>query len=431
MAEQSGGGLPDLPGPISQFFGTVGSDLNPVTIGKSLLHPLDTLKNTFGPGAWLTPEEGVKKGAEAPIPEIAGHAASILLAHQLPSMAKGSVDVARKAGPVVAGAAKGGWQASTAPSTFKFRGVPVEIPVPAALSSAGVGYEIGRHIPFVNPEIGGAVGGAVGGVVPGIRGAYRGAMNVLRPPEMPPPGGGEPPPPGSPSSAAPPPPGAPAAAAPAPVVTPPPPGVDPATWGQLTPEIRDAIYRGAAARKGATPGAIPAYSTTTPENISVIPEAVRDFSQFKVGQNVTVNTGMGSRLSNLTGKIVRFVPDPTVPGQEVPILKLPTGQEWPAAELSRPAQGVIPEGEHNIIRKVAETNRGNKDVAIARSLKDENITQEGLDKMSDADLRARVKALGYTPSYGKNYSRTWDAFRRDLRKLVDPGKLNPPPMPPE
>src|SRR6185369_228920 len=357
MAEQSGGGVSSvLPGPISQFFGTMGSDLNPITLGKSLLHPYDTLKSTFGPGAWMTPEEGVKRGAEVPIPEIAGHAASVILAHQLPSIIKGTPEVARKVGPVVSGAAKGGWEASKAPSTFKFRGMPVELPVPAALSSAGVGYEIGRHIPFVNPEVGGAVGGAIGSVVPGIRGAYRGAMNVLRPPEMPPPGGGTPHP------------GAPPAAPTEPVINPPPPGVDPGAWEQLTPEIRDAIYRGAASRRGSAPAAAwpmpgatpepaaPTYSTTTPENISIIPE-----------------------------------------------------------------------GEHNIIRKVAEVNRGNKDMTIARSLKDRGITREALDKMPDTDLKVIVKDLGYKPSYGKNYSRTWDAFRRDLRQLIDPGsKLNPP-----
>lgn len=105
----------------------------------------------------------------------------------------------------------------------------------------------------------------------------------------------------------------------------------------------------------------------------------------------------------------------------------------PAYSTTTPENiSVIPEGEHAIIRRVAEANRANKDITIARSLKDENITREMLDKMSDADLRARVKALGYTPSYGKNYSRTWEAFRRDLRQLVDPApKLTPPPMPPE
>lgn len=105
----------------------------------------------------------------------------------------------------------------------------------------------------------------------------------------------------------------------------------------------------------------------------------------------------------------------------------------PAYSTTTPENiSVIPEGEHNIIRKVAEANRANKDMTIARSLKDRNITQEMLDNMPDADLRAIVKELGYTPSYGKNYSRTWPAFRRDLRQLLDPGsKLTPPPMPPK
>jgi hypothetical protein len=93
--------------------------------------------------------------------------------------------------------------------------------------------------------------------------------------------------------------------------------------------------------------------------------------------------------------------------------------EMPAPPGTLPTPGIIPEGEHNIIRVVAETNRGAKDTAIARNLKDAGITAEGLDKMSDAELQKRVRDLGYRPSTGKNYSRTWSAFKRDLRQLLD------------
>lgn len=93
--------------------------------------------------------------------------------------------------------------------------------------------------------------------------------------------------------------------------------------------------------------------------------------------------------------------------------------EMPAPPGTLPTPGIIPEGEHNIIRTVAETNRGAKDTAIARSLKDEGITAETFDKMSDVDLQKRVRDLGYRPSTGKNYSRTWQAFKRDLRQLLD------------
>lgn len=98
---------------------------------------------------------------------------------------------------------------------------------------------------------------------------------------------------------------------------------------------------------------------------------------------------------------------------------LPTPGVSEAYKASVPQVSIIPEGEHNIIRRVAETNRGAKDTAIARSLKDEGFTAEKLDQMSDADLAKRVKDLGYRPSTGKNYSRTWQAFRRDLRSLLD------------
>ena len=98
---------------------------------------------------------------------------------------------------------------------------------------------------------------------------------------------------------------------------------------------------------------------------------------------------------------------------------LPTPGVSEAYKASLPQVSIIPEGERNIIRKVAETNRGAKDTAIARSLKDEGFTAAKLDSMSDADLAKRVKDLGYRPSTGKNYSRTWSAFRRDLRSLLD------------
>lgn len=107
------------------------------------------------------------------------------------------------------------------------------------------------------------------------------------------------------------------------------------------------------------------------------------------------------------------VPMPAPPGT------LPTPGVSEAYKASVPQVSIIPEGEHNIIRRVAETNRGAKDTAIARNLKDEGFTAEKLDQMSDAELAKRVKDLGYRPSTGKNYSRTWQAFRRDLRSLLD------------
>lgn len=110
-------------------------------------------------------------------------------------------------------------------------------------------------------------------------------------------------------------------------------------------------------------------------------------------------------VNNIVNKLHGQGPLPAPPGT------LPTPGVNPAS--------VIPEGEHAIIRRVAEANRGNKDVTIARTLKDEGITREAFDKMPDADLRKRVTDLGFRPSTGKNYSRTWEAFKRDLRSLLD------------
>lgn len=70
----------------SQFVGTYLSDMNPMSTVRAVLHPFDTLKQSFGPGAWVTPQEGVKRGAEMPIPEMAGHVAALTTGAALPGL---------------------------------------------------------------------------------------------------------------------------------------------------------------------------------------------------------------------------------------------------------------------------------------------------------------------------------------------------------
>jgi hypothetical protein len=68
----------------SQFGNTVASDLNPMGLVHSVLHPIDTLKASFGPGAWVTPEEAAKN--QMPIPELLGHAAAIVGGASVPGL---------------------------------------------------------------------------------------------------------------------------------------------------------------------------------------------------------------------------------------------------------------------------------------------------------------------------------------------------------
>jgi hypothetical protein len=239
---------------------------------------------------------------------------------------------------------------------------------------AVIGYSVGH--PFVGSEAG-AVAGSARAIPPAVRGFKRG-FSDYQPPL---------------TEAMPPPPGTPAARFvpgqyDAPTLQRPPVEVG----GAHIPD-----YHGPVA--GEPPLPTPAAPAATSA------QALND-----------VAAKLKATAKNLGAKNFGDLPD-TV--QKTVIADMVKRGEMPAPPGTLPTPGIIPEGEHNIIRRVAETNRGAKDTAIARSLKDEGITADTFDRMSDVDLQKRVRDLGYRPSTGKNYSRTWQAFKRDLRQLLD------------
>lgn len=76
----------EKPSALSQYGSTVLSDLNPMNAVRMVAHPIDTLKGMFGPGAWVTPEEGIHRGANMSIPEILGHATAVGVGGALPKV---------------------------------------------------------------------------------------------------------------------------------------------------------------------------------------------------------------------------------------------------------------------------------------------------------------------------------------------------------
>ncbi len=271
-----------------------------------------------------------------------------------------------------------------------------------------VGEQLGQALG--HPITGTVVGAGLPKIIPAIKGFFNGLTESPPKPSLPPlpdytMGGNELSIPGI------------GPRPPQPAPMPPPPagltGVEGIQRGPF-PDVGPIAVRGTPEIPAPRPGTPTAAATGTPEPTPAA-SAYDDVAKAY----------MGKKYSKLT-------PEDQMSVNNIVNNLKPAGAPAYPTESPVTVQGVIPEGEHNIIRKVAETNRGNKDVTIARSLKDENITLEGLDKMSDADLKSRVTALGYKPSYGKNYSRTWEAFRRDLRQLMDkPGPPTSQPMPPK
>lgn len=360
MQQQSGGSDEGISlGGIGSAFLSQGADIGsnilgaPAALWNAVRHPIDTLSQMATPPRTQIPESRLPQDAFHRLQRRLGGGPNNLAPVDPNTEFPQMVTATLSAYPFIAAPELVDIGKDVAPAVGKFTKAAVKAGGP----DVGVGaLKVGSGVvldQFGAPYHVGTVLGVREGapqIFRGIGKGFKAGRAALQ--ETPPNPPGEPPPPGVPPGPAGPP--------------PPPPGVDPKAWAQLTPEIQDAIYRGAAARSKAAPAAAgtqtPAYSTTTPENI-------------------------------------------------------------------------VPEGEWNMVRKVAETNRGNKDLTIVRSLRDEGITKDMLAKMSDDDLRARVKALGYKPSYGKNYSRTWAAFRRDIDKMMDspsaPSPINPKPIPPQ
>ncbi len=196
-----------MAGQAGRAIGTAASDIYnaPLALSTSLRHPFNTVKNAFGAteNAVGRTENALGKGqygeaaksaigaipvvgpgmesvtrdaTEGRIPEAVGHIGAAYLTSKVPAMIRSAPRAISTVQAVAPAVVRGGWEGATAPSTFRIRGTPVQVPVPASVAGAGLGYEIGKHIPFVNPEVGGAVGGAVGAAAPAIRGAYRGGM---------------------------------------------------------------------------------------------------------------------------------------------------------------------------------------------------------------------------------------------------------------
>lgn len=95
-------------------------------------------------------------------------------------MAQMGRSIPKGTGAVLKGTAKGAWDGASAPSELNIKGLPIKIPgVPATLGSAGLGYEIGSHIPGIE-GFGGPLGAGLGALIPGVRGAIKGGMQAYR-----------------------------------------------------------------------------------------------------------------------------------------------------------------------------------------------------------------------------------------------------------
>lgn len=172
---------------------------SPYAAGALVTAPLKTFMMLAAGGA---AQETVEKGGEyVGIPEeyrdLGGDVAGILAggatARGLRGRGSGGATSQPPGGPVrpplreVAKAAyRGAKASSTAPATLRVKGLPVQLPVPAWAAGAGVGYEVGEHLPIPGA---GPVGAVVGAAVPGIRGGIKAAREVYRP--TPPPSAAE------------------------------------------------------------------------------------------------------------------------------------------------------------------------------------------------------------------------------------------------